>query len=216
MDYWRTCSVVGCTNRGQLTRGWCQSHYSRWTKTGDVQADVPLQRKTVKGLKWCTIEGCPRPHLSRGWCSTHYMRWKTTGDPGTAELLRTPGDPSLKEKACRACGQVKPKSEFHAESRTRDGKGSYCKACFAVRQRDVTIRRKYGITSVQYDAMVVAQAGKCAACNEPAKLVIDHCHKSGKVRALLCDRCNRLLGVADDRIELLQAAIAFLGVHKEA
>ncbi|MEU3476467.1 endonuclease VII domain-containing protein [Rhodococcus sp. NPDC006774] len=127
-----------------------------------------------------------------------------------------PGDPTSTKKACKNCKIVKPLDEFPNTPRTRDKRESWCKECHKPGQRNRTLLRKYGITADQYDGMVVAQDGKCAACNETAKLVVDHCHKSGKVRALLCDRCNRLLGVADDRIELLQAAIAFLGVHKEA
>lgn len=143
------------------------------------------------------------------------MRWKTTGDPGTAELLRVPGDPSAAAKACKKCKQTKPLGDFPNTPRTRDKRESWCKECHKPGNRDRTIRRKYGITSAQYDAMVEAQGGRCAACGESHKLVIDHCHKSGKVRALLCDRCNRLLGVADDKIDLLKAAIAFLEVHTQ-
>lgn len=106
-------------------------------------------------------------------------------------------------------------ADFHNEPRNRDGRASWCKDCIAPGNRDRQIRRKYGITSAHYDEMVEAQGGKCAVCDEERKLVIDHCHRSGKVRALLCDRCNRLLGVADDQIDLLKAAIAFLEVHTQ-
>ncbi|WP_437582725.1 endonuclease VII domain-containing protein [Paramicrobacterium sp. CJ85] len=73
--------------------------------------------------------------------------------------------------------------------------------------------RKYGITEEHHAAMLSAQDGKCPICDRSVPLVIDHCHRTGKVRALLCDRCNRLLGVADDDRTLLARAIEFLNQH---
>lgn len=214
MEKWKACSVSDCTNTGQLIRGWCKSHYARWLRYGDVQAAVPLKRKTTHGLKVCTIPECGRPHLTHGWCSTHYARWRTKGDPGDANLLRTPGDPDLSEKRCTRCRLVKPIGEFYFEKRNRDDRGAWCKPCNGHETRRREYMRKYGITITQYNDMVAAQGGLCAVCSErPPKLVIDHCHKSGSVRALLCNRCNILLGVADDRPDLLNAALSFLGRH---
>ena len=53
---------------------------------------------------------------------------------------------------------------------------------------------KYGITEDEYTAMLEAQEGRCAICNLERKLVIDHDHKTGKVRGLLCKPCNAMLG----------------------
>ncbi|MDR7385216.1 endonuclease VII domain-containing protein [Promicromonospora iranensis] len=112
---------------------------------------------------------------------------------------------------------TKPLDDFWTEPRKRDGRHSACKECMHVQQRDRTLRRKYGIGSAEYDALVEAQQGRCGVCGEPdarRPLVVDHCHRSGQVRALLCDRCNRLLGVADDDIALLEHAIQFLHKHR--
>lgn len=138
-----------------------------------------------------------------------------TGDPGGVALLRTPGKPGTTEKPCTICGEAKPVSEFYTEKRNRDGYGSHCKPCYEQRQRPGRIKRKYGITVDEYDALMSKQVGRCPICKQATDLVIDHCHRSGKVRALLCDRCNRLLGVADDDIQLLRSAIAFLNQHSQ-
>ena len=53
---------------------------------------------------------------------------------------------------------------------------------------------KYGLTPAQYDALVLESCGRCSLCAEPADLVIDHCHRAGTVRALLCETCNIALG----------------------
>ena len=69
------------------------------------------------------------------------------------------------------------------------------------RERDLRLQRLYGITSAQYDQMLEAQGGRCAVCRRlPGKtrLNVDHDHKTGLVRGLLCWTCNRRV-IADHR-----------------
>lgn len=73
---------------------------------------------------------------------------------------------------------------------------------YKTRRRALYIIRQYGITQVQYDQMFEAQCGVCLLCSkseavEGRKLSIDHDHKTGKVRGLLCAFCNRHLSVVD-------------------
>lgn len=76
------------------------------------------------------------------------------------------------------------------------------------------IKRKYGMTLEEWDALFEEQCGGCAICKQPLeavkKLVIDHCHNSSKVRGLLCSNCNTGLGLFKDNPESLQAAIEYL------
>lgn len=80
-----------------------------------------------------------------------------------------------------------------------------------------TYLAKYGLTSQDYDTMLEAQNNACAICGKIPRmgdqLVVDHCHKSGVTRELLCRSCNTLLGFANDQIELLQKAIEYLKKH---
>lgn len=72
---------------------------------------------------------------------------------------------------------------------------------------------KYGITKEEYEAIFKSQRGRCAICRRPPKgkrLAIDHCHKTSKVRGLLCDRCNRGIGTFRDNYSLLELAIKYL------
>lgn len=71
--------------------------------------------------------------------------------------------------------------------------------------------REHGLTIAEFSAMQVRQAGLCAICRLPMKRVcVDHDHRTGKVRGLLCHNCNVALGHLRDSAGLLFAAIAYL------
>ena len=77
------------------------------------------------------------------------------------------------------------------------------------------LKREYGVTPEKYDEMQDCQSNSCAICHRHqsklnVKLAIDHCHKTGKVRGLLCQACNRSLGGFNDNIILLTNAILYL------
>lgn len=91
-------------------------------------------------------------------------------------------------------------------------------------QRTTNLRRSYGLEIQEYEEMLSAQNGKCAICGkhetfihhktkEVSTLAIDHCHKTGKIRALLCRSCNMALGHFGDSISLMKTAIAYLEKH---
>lgn len=80
-------------------------------------------------------------------------------------------------------------------------------------------RRKYGITIEERDRMVAMQGGKCAICGgqpngydngKAARLHVDHCHTTNRIRGLLCYTCNTMLGLADDDPVRLLAAAEYL------
>jgi hypothetical protein len=76
-----------------------------------------------------------------------------------------------------------------------------------------TVQRRYGISREEYDALLVRQNGVCAICQNPQsrkgtkRLSVDHCHKTKKVRGLLCAKCNMAIGIlADDDARCTRAA----------
>jgi hypothetical protein len=81
------------------------------------------------------------------------------------------------------------------------------------------LKRKYGLTLSDLENMIKRQNKKCGLCNKPLstknrkKFHVDHCHKSGKIRAILHNTCNNLLGFAHDDVELLENAIRYLKNH---
>ena len=75
-----------------------------------------------------------------------------------------------------------------------------------------------GLTLMAFNALYAAQAGACAICLTPTplgKIGVDHCHRTGTPRKLLCSLCNSLLGFARDDPALLRAAIAYLEEYTE-
>lgn len=87
------------------------------------------------------------------------------------------------------------------------GSASY-KKHFKFRQ----IKWKYGITEDQYGAILMKQNGGCAICKQQGvRLEVDHCHGSGKVRGLLCGRCNKGIGLFSDSVENILSAAKYLG-----
>ncbi len=73
--------------------------------------------------------------------------------------------------------------------------------------------RKFGIHEELYDMMLASQRGGCAICGKgptTKRLAVDHCHDTGEIRGLLCDRCNRGLGSFRDDPELLARASRYL------
>jgi hypothetical protein len=79
--------------------------------------------------------------------------------------------------------------------------------------RPRVLRQKYGITVEDFRDLLVGQAGRCLVCHHvpSGDLVVDHDHVTGRVRGLLCQKCNRMLGHANDDQRVLRSAIRYLG-----
>jgi hypothetical protein len=116
---------------------------------------------------------------------------------------------------------------FHRSGSGGEFLHSYCKPCANIinkANRDARpnarlrehLRRRFGITPEDYDAMFAAQGGVCAICGSPPRgrrLSVDHDHDTDEVRGLLCSTCNAGIGSMRDDPELLRRAIAYLEAH---
>lgn len=132
---------------------------------------------------------------------------------------------------------MKTKEEIREATRIRNiewrkkNRELCCKATAAWRAKNPTyesnrkLKERYGITSERYDEMWAAQNGKCAICGneetaqhyrskEVQKLAVDHCHKTGKVRELLCQDCNRGIAKFKEDPTILQKAIEYIIKHQ--
>lgn len=90
--------------------------------------------------------------------------------------------------------------------------------------RERHLLKSYGLSGKEYYKLVTKQQGRCAICNkyehrvlpngDVKPLSVDHCHTTGKVRELLCNDCNALLGFAKENIHVLQESIKYLQKHE--
>lgn len=106
-------------------------------------------------------------------------------------------------KLCTKCGMFQRKKW-----------STYCKKCNANAQLDSYLRRTYGISENEFNIMLKYQKHKCAICKTlfpkiRRKINVDHCHKTGIIRGLLCPSCNLLLGAAKDNPEILNNSLSY-------
>ena len=111
---------------------------------------------------------------------------------------------------CRDCNNAYAKTphgrELAAASRAKPERKKY--------QRNYHLQARYGITLGAWQEMFDRQGGKCPGCGSPLeagfKTHVDHCHKTGRVRGLLCKECNLALGNVNDSIDVLRNLIQYL------
>jgi hypothetical protein len=84
-----------------------------------------------------------------------------------------------------------------------------------IADRKSHLKRTYGLTLEDFDAMLAAQGGGCAICGKPNVDHIDHDHRSGRVRGILCFGCNVAIGQMDDDPDRLITAMAYLARDDE-
>lgn len=120
-------------------------------------------------------------------------------------------------KACPKCFTIKPLSEFSYDSTHRKNRQSYCKQC----SQSNHYEQKYDITLEEFNSRLSQQNDCCSICgahysnSRSGKLAVDHCHKTGKVRELLCISCNGGLGLFKDDPDVLRRAAQYLEKHNE-
>jgi hypothetical protein len=130
---------------------------------------------------------------------------------------------------CKACNLAR-KKQWYAQNRdaviekvkkwqhdNRDRHNAYQREYRSTRKeqfREGHLRRTFGITQADYEALLERQGGGCAICSKPPgkiALHVDHDHMTGEVRGLLCVGCNNALGQFHDDPALLDRAIGYLG-----
>lgn len=193
-----TCTVPGCGKGPVIARGMCRKHYSRWQRLGDPHPELDEPR----ACPGCGEEFTPK-RTDQAYCTQACRdRAGTRRDRGLVVTV----------------SPVRPCAWCEQEFRHTDGRRLYCsddcgRIGAALREHPAT----YGITVQDFRRMLLAQGGLCAICRQPqAKhkliLCVDHCHDTGRVRGLLCDNCNRGIGLLGDNPKTVLAAATYLAV----
>jgi hypothetical protein len=141
-------------------------------------------------------------------------------------------------RTCNICNQTKPLSEFYQTIRNGEPYGYHgkCKSCYVkkqqekydpIKKRDENLKRVYGIGIQEYNTLLEQQNHRCAICEsiDPKGrksgrgggvdvFYVDHDHKTGKVRGLLCNICNRTMGYIGENSGILEEMIKYLQKHQ--
>lgn len=139
----------------------------------------------------------------------------TTDSEGGVANAALPS-PVVEARVCAMCSQEKPISAFNRGRRVRDGIYPYCKPCGSARTVANDRLRKYGVSASDFDALLANQDYRCAICRRTGEeadgrsLALDHSHQSGRIRGLLCFKCNTALGALDDDPVKLRRAADYL------
>lgn len=145
----------------------------------------------------------------------------------------------MKSKKCKFCKKIRVLSDFYKHPRAIDGYQNKCKFCAKAynkkhykenrklvleRGRQRVLNKSYGLSLIDYDRMFEEQNGVCALCGEPEsvkhrntnainRLSVDHNHETGKIRDLLCNRCNLLVGKVESDLSLVELAVDYIERH---
>lgn len=118
--------------------------------------------------------------------------------------------------SCKIQATTQKELELFAPDRTQPhGRKNKCKECRKTQRRNNGLMSAYGITLEEYDELLVLQEGICKICGtdtpgHKGRFHVDHNHKTGKIRGLLCHACNTGIGLLKDSTEILAKAIIYL------
>lgn len=201
------------TKDGLQTR--CKACSARWARDHRPRRLDPAPQVEA-GQKWCrrckTIKSVSHfgPHAStkdgrQTYCRGCFAAIYRERRQREGHVVR-PADIPVGHKFCRGCQRVLPFEDWAARS-TNDGLAFQCKTCMSAKERAKHLARSYGMSLAELDDMLAAQHGVCAICQTAPAIHVDHDHRTGQIRGLLCFRCNAALGqLADDPLVLRRAA----------
>ena len=223
----KQCAAPDCNAFAQKRGGLCDRHYRRFADHGTTdkvrQDGKGEQMKHPFYQVWLRLRKQGR--LEAGWLDF----WAFVSGVGQrpsarhrlvqADITRLMGPHNFAWRM--------PVLDMAHSFKNAEGRASYHQARRAVQPRDwvgANLQRYYGISVEQYGALLAAQGAHCALCDrtqdispsgEPQLLAVDHDHKTGEIRGLLCRHHNQMLGHAGDNPDVLRRAAEYLerGAH---
>lgn len=222
------CQIKDCNDR-VVSHGLCDKHRKRLerhqsTDNSGLECRGAKEKHPMYGRwSWLRRHECNTP-VVKEWLDDFFQFVIDVGEC-----------PSIKHKLFRADDSKpigpdnfvwkesliqKVAGEDHNTYQARYQKVSRALKCEAY--KGVELKRRFGMSIAEHNDLVAKQNGLCAICNQPessvirgktVSLAVDHCHATGKIRGLLCTKCNRALGLLNDSVGLLKKAIAYLESH---
>lgn len=224
----KRCAVGGCENMA-IAKDLCQTHYKRMQRHSHVldtrAADWGSREKHPLFDTWKHLTRYRTSNLCERWTDL----WNFVSDigesrPSAGHLIKRKIDtePFGPDNFYWSEPAVSGNDE-NVKAARRD----YMRSWYAAnreKSQGLQLKRHYGIGFDEYKQMFESQDGKCAICRgietrvdhrtkKVSRLAVDHDHKTGAIRGLLCHSCNNALGSFKDDRDLLRAAVAYLDLH---
>lgn len=217
------CHVIGC-DHPVVANGLCRKHYMRVKRHGEVDETRPSdwgqREKHPAYSAWCNLRRSHRLSIPESWRDDFWAFVKDVPEkPERGKSCRSnANEPWSKDNFYWREPRVSSDDykeymrEWHKKSRAANPEYYL----------DIYLRKNYGVNLAWYQEQFAKQDGKCAICKQPETVVIkgklimmpvDHCHKTGKTRGLLCTKCNRAIGLFGDDVEVLKSAVEYLEVN---
>lgn len=199
----KKCSHPDNCDRPSIKKELCELHYRRLLRTGELGSIETIRNQIP--LEICKIDKCGNKTWAKGYCNMHYKRYRKSTDLENPTANRKYiQDIEKGKKICRMCLSSKSFEFFTKDKKGRLGLNSKCIECVKYQ----AIYKNYGLSKEEYDTLMFE--AKCKICSSTERLVIDHCHKTGDIRGVLCGYCNTGIGMLKDNTELLKSAIVYL------
>ena len=214
------CHVHNCA-QSSVAKGLCRKHYMRVQRHGDVGETRPndwgKREKHSAYKSWCGLRRYHRMDMQDSWREDFWQFVKDVPEKPEGSIAWRP-DPTnpwgkdnfyWKERRSSSEDYKQYMREWHRKARAANPEYYL----------DQDLRKKYGVTYEWYQQTLSRQNNVCAICKQPETAVIrgkviampvDHDHKTGKARGLLCTKCNQGLGLFRDNKDILQVAIQYL------
>lgn len=217
------CSVEDC---GVISRskGFCNNHYQRQYKFGRLHK-IHTGEKSNNSLYKSWWEKKNAGVLADEWHD--FSRFiKDVGErPSPKHVMLRPKNEPYGPYNFEWYEQLK-KNPGETNKQFNARQWASRRQRFPFYEEDRYLKRKYGITSEDYKRILSSQNGGCDICKKEEtqydvrtgstkKLAVDHCHKTGKVRSLLCSRCNTVIGQIEESTKLLKALSDYVIKHQQ-
>ena len=224
------CYAHNCT-KPAVSKGLCDTHRKRVARHGTLEqtrpADWGAKEKHPNYKAWCNLRRYHRDGIPETWASDF---WSFVADvparpEGRVSVQRPdPNQPWSKDNFYWKEPIVSAESRADRAAYMREY-GRKMRAANPDYHKSIHLKKRYGVTVEQYNEMLAEQNGVCAVCEKPEaneiggktpSLAVDHDHKTGKIRALLCSNCNRALGLFNDDPALLAKAQSYVLYHERS
>lgn len=216
------CTVPNCGNpQKTLSSGLCEKHLFRYSRHGTVEqprrADWGSREAHPLYKAWVWHRRA-RVGLCAEWKENFWSFVECVGERPERHMLR-------KKNTKEELGPNNWHWVETIEAKDKAERARLWRKANPDKAKNIDLRKSLGIDLPQYSAMIEQQKGVCALCSLPETgkhpngttrmLAVDHCHQTGKIRALLCSHCNKALGGFKDSPQLLRKAAEYIEKHKQ-